>query len=94
MTHSQLTALLAHLDTDAVATFEDRAADDPAERGQAEFLALLDALGLEEVTAKDTDAVAGLLRLGAVGVEDAEAEGAVGVFRDSFSFPPRFQSFR
>jgi len=71
---------LAHLDADAVAAVEDFAADNAADGMQTELLAFLNALGLEEVATEDADAVAGLLGLGAVGVQDAEAEGAVRTF--------------
>ena len=57
---------LAHLDADAVAAVEDFAADNAADGVQAELLAFLDALGLEEVAAEDADTVAGLLGLGAI----------------------------
>ena len=71
---------LAHLDADTVAAVEHFAADDTTDSVQAELLAFLDTLGLEEVAAEDADAVAGLLGLGAIRIQDAQTEGAVGAF--------------
>jgi len=76
--HGSAEGDLAHLDTDAFAAFEDGATDEAAQGVDLELLAFLDALGFEEVAAEDADAVTGLLRFGAVGVQDAQTEGAVG----------------
>ncbi len=67
----RIEAHLPHRHLDLTARFPDPAADHARERAHREFLPA-DAASVEQVAREDPQAVAALLRLRAVGVENAQ----------------------